>query len=237
MHQTKQFSMLKKQYVLMLIMLCASIAAVYLTPTHKIAQDRKDFNLEKIIPTQFGDWKVVDLGGNAIVNPEQENFIKSIYSQNLSRTYTNSHGEVMMLVIAYGEEQSDSKHLHYPEVCYPAQGFQILSKDISTINWKDSILRVKRLFVNAGSRYEQITYWTVVGDKIVLTGSEAKLHQLKYGLRGQVPDGLLFRVSTINQNQANGFSNNTVFIRELLDAVKSNNHLSLIAGLKPKAKI
>lgn len=226
-----------KKILMMLLMLGASITAIYLTPTHKIAQDRKDFVLEKIIPMQFGDWHAVELNGNTIVNPEQASLIKSIYSQNLSRTYINNNGVQIMLVIAYGEEQSDNKHLHYPEVCYPAQGFQILSKDFSTIKWKDHVLKVKRLFVNAGQRFEQITYWTVLGNEIVLTGTEAKLHQLKYGLRGEVPDGLLFRVSTINQSQTNGFSDNTVFVSELLDAVKSNNHLSLIAGLKSKENI
>ena len=30
-----------------------------------------------------------------------------------------------MLMIAYGESQSDRLQLHHPEVCYTAQGFRV----------------------------------------------------------------------------------------------------------------
>ena len=39
-------------------------------------------------------------------------------------------GRQIMLSIAYGEDQRDGMKLHYPEVCYPAQGFQSRSFQI-----------------------------------------------------------------------------------------------------------
>lgn len=219
-----------KKLLLLILMVAAAVAAAHLKPTHKIAADRKDFDLETIIPTHFEDWTLVDDGLRTIVNPEQESVIQSIYSQTISRTYTNSKGKIIMLAIAYGEEQSDNKRLHYPEVCYPAQGFQILHKDYSAIKWRNETLRVKRLFVSAGQRFEQIIYWTIVGNKLVLTGTESKLQQLTFGLRGSIPDGLLFRVSTINNDKDKAFADNAEFVRALLNALPPQD-LPMIAGV------
>mgnify|MGYP003340463721 CR=1 FL=1 len=47
------------------------------------------------------------------------------YDQTLMRTYANSHGEQIMLALAWGERQRQDVKVHRPEVCYPAQGFAI----------------------------------------------------------------------------------------------------------------
>ncbi len=61
---------------------------------------------------------------NAIVAPAEENSLAArLYNQSLARLYVNAAGEGVMLVIAYGNTQSDSLQLHRPEVCYPAFGF------------------------------------------------------------------------------------------------------------------
>lgn len=213
----------------MLIMLCASIAAIYLRPSHKMAADRNDFNLEKIIPRQFGDWQLVDLGGNAIVNPLQAEMIKKIYSQTLSRTYLNSHGERVMLVIAYGEDQGDNTQLHYPEVCYPAQGFQITKQEFSSVDVAGISIPVTKLVAELNGRIEPITYWSTIGNKVVKRGWQTKAEQLAYGFKGKIPDGLLFRVSSIGgQGQ---YSVQQKFIKDLMGSVDGVN-LPLLVGIK-----
>lgn len=223
--------MLKKQFVLMLLMLSASIAAIYLTPTHKIAQDRKDFNLEKIIPKQFGDWHVDDDGVRVILNQQQEYMINKIYRQSISRTYVNSDGKRVMLVIAYGENQSDNTQLHYPEVCYPAQGFQIKKRELSWVAVKGKNIPVTKLVAEQNGRIEPITYWATIGDKVVRPGWQTKVEQLNYGFKGEIPDGLLFRVSSIGDSSE--YSVHQEFINELITNIDSKDLPALI-GIHPK---
>ncbi len=129
-----------------------------------------------------------------MVNPVQKETMARIYSQTLTRVYRNTAGESIMLSIAYGADQSDDKQMHYPEICYPAQGFQVLSRQNDVVKTDFGNIRVKRL-LTSGGRTEPLTYWSTVGNKVVNGSSgETKIEQLSYGFRGDIPDGLLFRV-------------------------------------------
>lgn len=205
--------------MLMLLMVASAATAMYLRPTHKIAADRHNFVLENIIPQKFADWRVDEDAMRAIVNPQQEIAINKLYSQTLSRTYVNSLGERVMLVIAYGEDQSDSNQLHYPEVCYPAQGFQIVNNHLDTLTTSLGEIPVKKLLATLSRRNEPITYWTTIGDKVVLGNRQTKLEKLKYGFDGKIPDGLLFRVSSIDENTEAAFKLQADFINVLLNSV------------------
>ena len=164
-----------------------------------------------------------------IANPEQEALLNKIYSQTLSRTYINSRNERVMLSIAYGGEQSDSMAVHKPEVCYPAQGFQILKNpSISTFATEEGSIPVKRLVATQGPRIEPITYWMTVGDKVAVSGLKWKLQQMKYGLTGKIPDGLLFRVSSIQADDAKAYKIQDDFTREMLKAMKPKERERII---------
>lgn len=190
-----------KHVIVGLCMLAAAGLALALKPTHRIADAGPKVDLETLIPKQFGDWKIDETIVPLVANPEQEALIKKIYNQTLSRTYVNGQGDRVMLSIAYGGDQSDNMAVHKPEVCYPAQGFQLLKNPaISTFKTGEGDIPVKRLVAGLGPRVEPITYWTTVGDAVEVSGLKWKLQQLKYGLTGKIPDGLLFRVSSIQGN-------------------------------------
>lgn len=216
--------------VLAVAMLAASGAAMALRPTHKIAVEGPAVDLGRLVPAQFGDWRSEPSRGGQIVNPQQEEMLERLYTQTLVRTYVNSKGERVMLSIAYGEDQSDAKQLHYPEVCYPAQGFQVISKELDVIKTDFGDIRVKKLLTVMGNRSEPLTYWTTVGNKVVVGGKETKLEQLKYGFKGQIPDGLLFRVSSITQDVEEGYAVQQNFVRVLAASLPSESRLRL-AGL------
>lgn len=223
-----------KKYILMLLMIAAAITAMVLKPTHKLAAERQGFVLERIIPKQFGDWQMDEKTMQSIVNPQQAVLINKLYNQTLTRNYINSKGEHVMLVIAYGEDQSDNTQLHYPEVCYPAQGFQIVSKANSVVSTQLGQIRVKKLVATLSSRVEPITYWTTIGDKVVLGGKETKLEKLKYGFKGDVPDGILLRVSSLHQEPEPAYRLQSDFINALLSAV-DQSYTQQIFGLSDVA--
>ncbi len=221
---------LTRDILLAVVMLAASGAALALRPTHKIAAEGPAVDLEQLIPTAFGEWRSEPANRGQIVNPQQQEMLERIYTQTLTRTYVNARGERIMLSIAYGEDQSDAKQLHYPEVCYPAQGFQVISNVTGEIKTDFGDIRVKRLLTVMGNRSEPLTYWTTVGNKVVVGSKETKLEQMKYGFKGQIPDGLLFRVSSITPDAEEGYAAQQQFIGELVGHVPAQHRLRL-AGL------
>lgn len=203
-----------------------------LKPTVKVADSAPKIDLEVLIPHAFGDWKIDESIRPLIADPELQAKLDKIYNQTLTRTYVNSKGERIMLSIAYGGDQSDTMAVHKPEICYPAQGFQILkSPVVSTFSTDEgSSIPVKRLVATQGSRVEPITYWTTVGDKVAVSGLKWKLQQMKYGLTGQVPDGLLFRVSSIQPDDVKAYQLQDAFTRDLLKAMSPDGRQRIIGN-------
>ena len=222
-----------KHLIVGLSMFAAAGLAMALKPTIKIADKGPKINLETLIPAQFGDWKIDENITTLLVDPERQALIKKIYNQVLSRTYVNTRGERVMLSIAYGGDQSDAMQVHKPEVCYPAQGFQILKNSTDAFSTGNGSIPVKRLVAMQGARNEPITYWTTVGDNVAVTGWKWKLYQLKYGLTGKIPDGLLFRISSIQPDDAVAYRMQDDFARELLGALTPSGRQRIIGNPTP----
>ena len=202
--------------VLVLVLMLASLAgAAAWRPTAKLADSRPKVELETLFPKTFGDWRVDDRMPVQLVSPDTAALLNKIYNQTLSRTYVNNKGERIMLSVAYGGDQSDATRAHRPEVCYPAQGFQVLSSSIGNLSTEHQPLRVRRLVAQHGSRVEPITYWIVVGDRVTITGTEQKLAQLAYSTRGVIPDGMLVRVSSIDNRAPVAFQRQQAFVNDL----------------------
>lgn len=205
----------KLLFVSSFLMIIFSIAYL-IKPDLVIMGDQYKVDLEKLIPQEFNDWKAFD--GNAVINPEVEGGIQDkIYNQTLSRSFTNSKGQKVMLSIAYGKEQKDDLAVHFPEACYPAQGFTIKNEKRSILNVFDQDLNVKQLVTQNRNRNELVTYWVRAGDQIVTSKLDQKLTVLKYAVTGKLPDGLIFRTSTINT--PNGFEIQEKFIKDLTSSL------------------
>ncbi len=202
------------------LMASAAALATVMTPTRKIVDTLPKLNLEASIPERFGDWTLDKRAVGGVVNPQTTELLSKLYSQILTRTYYNAQGYRIMLSIAYGEDQRDGNQLHYPEVCYPAQGFQVMSNRKGQLTTALGSVPVKRLETNLSqNRFEPITYWTTIGSQALTGGTEKKLAEMRYGLRGEVPDGLLFRVSSIDRDSAAAFATQQQFVDQLLAAV------------------
>ncbi|MBM3115144.1 exosortase-associated protein EpsI, B-type [Jeongeupia naejangsanensis] len=181
------------------LMAAAAIAAAQLRPTRALRELPQQW-LEQAVPAQFGQWKIDASVVPVAPDPAVQAAVDKIYTDVLSRTYINDRGERMMLLIAYGKRQNDSLRVHQPEGCYGGQGFVVGPAHLTRVDVAGATLPVRRLVATQGLRVEPITYWMTVGDDLVLTGWEAKRAQLAAGLRGYLPDGLLFRVSSIDPN-------------------------------------
>jgi len=202
-----------------LVMLAAAGLALALTPRQKVADQGPKINLETMIPKQFGEWKLEGAIAPLIVSPDVKALLARIYNQTLTRNYMNSKGERIMLSIAYGSDQSYSSQVHRPEMCYPAQGFQIKSISKGSIDLSGAQLPVMKLVATQDSRIEPITYWVMIGASAVRGNLEQHLARVKYGLSGEIPYGMVIRVSTISANESQSYRTQERFVQDLLGAV------------------
>ncbi|MAS40303.1 MAG: EpsI family protein [Porticoccaceae bacterium] len=206
--------------VIAVAMVVTSAVAYALKPTIALAERLGKLELESAIPTRFGDWVEETRARGAVVNPQQQAVIDAIYSDTLSRTYVNSRGERVMLSVAYGVDQRDGLQVHKPEVCYPAQGFSVQSIRKSQVEVEGRSIPVKRVQTRLGQRrIEPVTYWMTVGETVVLGGLDKKLAEMRYSFDGVYPDGLLFRVSTIDADANRAFSLQDRFLHDIVAAL------------------
>ena len=194
--------------------------AVAWKPTERLADSRPGTDLETMFPADFGDWTLDRQAPVQLISPDQLAVLNRIYNQTLSRTYVNrSTGARVMLSVAYGGDQSDASRAHLPEVCYPAQGFQVSARGNASIELDGRRLPVRQLVARQGARNEPISYWIVVGERIALTGTQQKRAQLAYSVRGVIPDGMLVRVSSIEADADAAFAVHASFVRALARSV------------------
>jgi EpsI family protein len=139
-----------------------------------------------------------------------------------------------MLSIAYGGDQSKQLQLHLPEVCYVAQGFDMVHDHKAELATHYGSVPVKRLVARQNARNEPITYWVTVGDKAVMSGLGQKYQRFLYGLTGKIPDGMLVRVSTIEADQNSAYRVQDRFVNQMLDAMSPRDRLRLLGAATNK---
>ncbi len=221
-----------RNLIIGMALIAAFWVAFALKPTRYTAELGPKVNLEKMIPTQFGSWHVDETITPVEVSPDIKASLGKLYSQLLSKTYINAEGQRIMLSISYGGNQgNDEYQVHRPEYCYVAQGFQLQSEAEDFLTLPFGKIAVKRLVAKQDARVEPITYWITIGDQATLPGFRRKLAQLRYGLTGRVPDGMLVRVSSISNDHNGAYRLHDAFINELLTKVTPEEKIKLIGKL------
>jgi EpsI family protein len=220
--------------VLAALMCTASAAGFVVRPTTTAAQLGKAISLDKDVPKSFGDWVELPEQGVQVVNPQTEILLKTLYSQLLSRTYVNKDGYRIMLSLAYGDDQRGGLQAHKPEICYPAQGFKVGSVAGGTLATSFGPIDVTHVTTRMGNRNEPVTYWLTVGDQVIKSGFDKRLAEMRLALTGQIPDGLLFRISSIDSDDARAFAMQQKFTADLLASVNPTTRKQL-AGIATPA--
>ncbi|MHB0992542.1 MAG: exosortase-associated protein EpsI, B-type [Burkholderiales bacterium] len=218
-------------YMIGLLMIAAVGLTKVATPHVQRMRAGAMVDLNTLIPVQFGEWKEQPELNLMVIDPATQQRINAVYNQTLSRTYIDPAGDRVMLAIAYGSNQSDDMQVHKPENCYPTQGFQItgLVKTVMALP-NHRIIPVKRMVATHDHRVEPITYWTTVGNKVEVDGLRWKLAQLRYGLTGVIPDGLLFRVSSIDKNVQHAYALQNNFVDELVESLNAKDRSRIIGA-------
>jgi EpsI family protein len=218
--------------VIAALMTVAAGVGVAARPSSKPSGAGPRYVPETIVPKDFGGWREVAQEGAQVVNPQTQELLNKLYSQILTRTYVNASGYRVMLSLAYGDDQRADLTAHKPEVCYPAQGFALLSNDSSNVATPFGDIAARRLNTRMGARHEPVTYWFTVADTAIRNKVEQRMIEIRSGLTGQVPDGLLVRVSSIDVSPQNAYKLQDQFVAGLLGSVPEADRRRL-SGLGP----
>ncbi len=219
----------RRDLLLVGAMLGASGAAVWMKPSRRYA-DSARVPLAELVPESFGEWRVDTSFTPIGPAPDVQARLDRLYSDTLSRTYVDTAGRRVMLSIAYGEDQGRTLQVHKPEVCYVAQGFSVDGLRKASIDIGARRLPAMRLVGTRGRRVEPITYWIRIGERIARGWAEQNAFRLQFGLRGIVPDGLLFRVSTTSGELIDAYESHDSFVIALIDAIPATSRPMLIGG-------
>ncbi|MBS0505304.1 MAG: EpsI family protein [Proteobacteria bacterium] len=215
--------------------IAAAAGAEVLRPHKRVTLLDEKQRLDPAIPKAFGKWKARDSEG--IVAPQSEDSLAAkLYNQSVSRMYEDPDGNVVMLLIAYGNTQSDTLQLHRPEVCYPAFGFEITENMPAQIPiGHGATVPGRNLVASVPGRDERITYWTRVGEYLPVSNSEQREMRFKTSLAGIIPDGVLVRISNMLTEDGPAFALNGQFATELLAAVPPSVRPALVTTGKARA--
>jgi exosortase B len=214
-------------------MLVAVGGAWALTP--KFTPNPHTIELAASVPARFGDWRelpgavtqaelsTAEDGGRSLEQP---------YDDVLMRTYVNSQGQQVMLALAYAKEQRQDVKLHLPEICYPAQGYKVLSLTPSPVTLAGgTTLPGKHMLATGQGRLEAVTYWTRISDGYPQGGFAMRMQIFRDGLRGKVADGILVRSSMLvrDDSEAPGaYAVQQDFLKQLVAASDPRGHALVV---------
>jgi EpsI family protein len=197
----------------------AAVAAATAAARHVLADAEKATppQLLRIVPREFAGWRELATPAT-VVNAQTQEMLQSIYNEILARVYAAADGYQVMLSIAYGGDQRGVLRAHNPEVCYPAQGFKLLDSADTVLATEHGPIAARTLRTVLGSRNEPVMYWFAYAGRTSASAWERRLQSLRLTLTGQVPDGLLFRVSSIDADAPRAWARQGDFVRALLGA-------------------
>jgi EpsI family protein len=170
--------------------------------------------LDELVPERIGSWSLSRY--DPILIPRGEKGEGTIYDSVLSRYYMSNSAAPVMLLIAYGAEQAGNTQLHRPDVCYPSAGFEMHS-------WPSVLLRAPGGDITAQSatasttgRVDQILYWTRIGEEFPANSLDQRWSTLRQTLSGTIPDGVLVRISVVDQDREQALKVIETFANALL---------------------
>jgi len=186
--------------------------------------------LDHIIPLKIDDWTYETASGLVLPPPDQ--LARLLYDQQVARSYTSSDDLPVMLLLAYGSSQSGMLQIHRPEICYPASGFHLTETQVTSIPLSAGRAVASRSFTaNSDTRVEQVLYWTRIGDLVPTSWVSQRLAVVRSNLQGQIPDGLLVRLSTVSDDVEHALATLKKFARAMIETMPLERRRMLIGPI------
>lgn len=173
--------------------------------------------LESVIPDKIGRWNYVSSSG--LVVPPEDQMIRALYSQLVTRVYSDGSGPPIMLLVAQSATQTGILQIHRPEICYTAGGYQLSAIEPHVVGLPWGALPTLSMSATSDSRTEQLVYWTRIGDRLPKSWREQRMVVAMDNLRRIIPDAIMVRVSTFGNDKARALASMDEFILSLMNSV------------------
>ncbi len=208
-------------------LVAASGLAYARRPTVSVERIKKG-QLDAMLPNNIGEWSFQSSSG--LVLPPPDSLSDRIYDEVSTRVYQARNQPPVMLLIAYSNLQDGMLQIHRPEVCYPVGGFKLSDSQIIDVPVAANKIIPCRFFsAESASRNEQVLYWTRIGRMMPGEWIEQRWAVVDANLRGEIPDGLLVRMSMVTPDPKAAFAGLSAFARQLTSSV-SPRMRSLLIG-------
>lgn len=215
----------RRKFVVGLLFGSAAAVASWRQPTGHIDYLKLD-KLDQIVPPTIGRWKFVTTSG--LVVPPEDQLSKTLYSQLLTRVYSDGKSPPIMLLVAQSAGQVGILQIHRPETCYPAGGYKLSPVVLNPITVGNIVVPVNSLAASADGTTERIFYWTRIGNQLPASWAQQRLAIAEQNLRGIIPDAILVRVSTIENDAADAHQRLTRFVQALIESIPAVNRAVFI---------
>ena len=206
----------RRKLLLGLLFCSAAGVAVWRTPRKHIDLLGRQ-KLDDLVPKNIASWKFVAASG--LVIPPEDQLSRLLYSQLLTRVYSDGVNPPVMLLIAQSGSQTGVLQVHRPETCYTAGGFTITRLAPHRIPLGPAVLQANLMDATAEGTTEHVLYWTRVGDRVPASWREQKIAVAEQNLQGLVPDAILVRISTVTNDPSAASATLDAFARALIGSI------------------
>ncbi|HEY1143443.1 MAG TPA: EpsI family protein [Sphingomicrobium sp.] len=173
--------------------------------------------LDKVLPEKLGRWTFVSSSG--LVVPPEDQLARALYSQLLTRVYSDPDGQPIMLLVAQSASQTGILQIHRPEICYTAGGYQLSAIEPHQVKLPWKSIPAITLSATSDDRTEQLLYWTRIGEHLPTSWRQQRLAVAMDNLQRKIPDAVMVRVSMISNDKASALATMDEFINTLLESV------------------
>jgi EpsI family protein len=206
----------RRKFILGTALLASAGVAAAMIPRKNVdfLGERK---LEDIIPQRIGEWSFYSKSG--LVVPPSDELSDALYSQLLTRVYVAPDQLPIMLLIAQSGSQTGVLQVHRPEVCYPTGGYKLSPPARLQIPTTAGSVSSVAFTATADTRIEQLLYWTRIGRDLPSSWAEQRWSVAQANFRGELPDAVLVRVSTISPDRDHAMVALEAFARTLVNTL------------------
>ncbi|HET6526072.1 exosortase-associated protein EpsI, V-type [Sphingopyxis sp.] len=171
---------------------------------------------EAWVPPRFGRWDVISQSG--VVLPPPDALSDRLYDNLVTRVYAAADRPPVMLLLAYNNAQDGVLQVHRPEFCYPVGGFELSETRDITFNAGGQSVPANIFTATAPNRVEQVAYFTRLGSSYPRKWSEQRLAVMRANLAGDIPDGMMMRVSALGIDRTQAQALLSDFSRQFIES-------------------
>ena len=184
-------------------------------------------DLERLVSQHPPGWKMV--GHQRI---DDFSWGQSVLSQHdivTTRTYQHTDGRKVSVVMAWSGDGLNFQKIHEQQVCYKASGFEVSPLHIVSILTGTGSIEVRAFTASQDARKDDVAYWMVIDGirerdidkRNPIVRQFLQLLYLPSFFRGELPDILMVRVSSVRLANGQPTTAHIDYIKEWLKTISS----------------